>query len=201
MATSLGLCTLVAEDDILVSSHCFSLPRAWHQDKIFTVTFSHAGRPGHHGLLRKPVHAVLRKGGWLKPLAQPPGQPAPHQRPAVLGSAAHHLHRQPAQGGPAQVRAGVRNLLAVEGWSEKDTQMFFPQAFAQTAKAVGKWRRQYENRCGRNHRPPVRAGQRPGLCESPVCGYYAYNFLLIIVVWLQILLSSVKCRMFSCPIR
>ena len=193
MATSLGLCTLVAEDDILVSSwsllvffcgltplgsrascsnvspttfcqsfiwahyrfwHCasFSLhvgdvnsTGSWTQtcSKLFSVIYDscnysrvicdawsclflkmlhhkssyHAlplpasGRTRYHGVLRELVHPVVCEGGWHLSFDQPPDKPAPHQRSAVLGPVAHHLHCQPAQRHPAQVRRAVGLLL------------------------------------------------------------------------------------------
>lgn len=63
-----------------------------------------SGRAGYDGVLREPVHPLLRQSGRDLSHHPPADEPAPHQRTAVLGAAAHHLRGQPAQRHPAQVR-------------------------------------------------------------------------------------------------
>lgn len=152
---------------------------------MWSLLLPAVGRACHHGVLRKPVLQGLREGGWYLSFHKPPDKPALHQRPAVLGASSHHLHCQPAQGHPAQVRrppvrplsftaavAKLSRLFACKPDPAKHSDnawvlnsSFVVQIPAQTAKAVGEWGCQHENCCGGDHRPALWAGQRHGHCK------------------------------------
>lgn len=122
VATGLGLCTLVAEDDILVSSPvlCFLIgpchitsfvlqKMCW---KLYICT---SGCARHHGVLRELVHAVLREAGRYLSFDQSPDESAAHQRSALLGSAADHLLRQSNQRNTTKVRHFTHSYLPIFG--------------------------------------------------------------------------------------
>lgn len=135
VATSLGLCTLVAEDDILVScsSSFFFFCFGGEVGFMFSAAVSVCpapGRAGYHGVLREPVHAVLRQSGRELSRHPPADEPAPHQRAAVLGAAAHHLRGQPAQRRPAHVRPTHLRFINPPGIWKQTGSTFFPQTSA-----------------------------------------------------------------------
>lgn len=74
------------------------------------------GCASYDGMLWKPVHPVLREGGWNLSFDQSSDKPAPHKRLAVLGAAAHHLYSEPAQRRPVQVRFIIMNYKVSELW-------------------------------------------------------------------------------------
>lgn len=126
-------------------------------------------------MLREPVHPVLREGGRDLSLNHPPDEPAPHQRSALLGAAAHHLCSQSAQRHPAQVRSPRRSDSSAQVLRLTASNL---QTSAQTAAAAGERRRQHENRCRGDDRPFVRARQRHGLCELE-CRRFHFSWLAL----------------------
>lgn len=123
VATGLGLCTLVAEDDILVSSPvlCF-LIEPCHitsfvlQKMCWKLYICTSGCARHHGVLRELVHVVLREAGRYLSFDQSPDESAAHQRSALLGSAADHLLRQSNQRNTTKVRHFAHSYLPIFGF-------------------------------------------------------------------------------------